>query len=79
MKNYSVIGKWKELDGSEEWDVIHKGPLSYEEALKIASDASESWSKNVYREYKNVWHQEIPVECSTLEKMLEDESLKSSW
>lgn len=33
--SYSVIGKWTEPDGTEEWDVIHNGPLTYDEALKI--------------------------------------------
>ena len=28
--SYSVIGRWTEPDGTEEWDVIHNGPLTYD-------------------------------------------------
>jgi hypothetical protein len=67
---YSVIGRWTESDGTEEWDVIHNGPLTYEEALEIATKASRTWDENVPSDRKNLPHKEIPIKYETLQEML---------
>lgn len=79
MKNteYAVIGVWIETDGSKEWDIIHIGPLSYEEALKIATNANKTWKENVSSEYISLPHSEIPVKYTTLHSILKDNI--SSW
>ena len=60
-KSYSVIGKWTELDGTENWDVIHDGPLTYEDALKISIDAGITWNKSVTGENKKIPHHESVI------------------
>ena len=67
---YSVIGMWTELNGTEEWDVINMGPLTYEEALKVATQAGKIWDENVPSDGKNLPHKEIPIKYETLQEML---------
>jgi len=74
--SYSVIGRWTEPDGTEEWDVIHNGPLTYDEALKIAVAAGRTWDKNVPSDMKNLPHREIPIRFEKLQKMIEEERSK---
>ena len=74
--SYSVIGRWTEPDGTEEWDVIHKGPLTYDEALKISVDAGRTWVENVPSDRKNLPHREIPIRFEKLQKMIEEERSK---
>ena len=74
--SYSVIGKWTEPDGTEEWDVIHNGPLTYDEALKIAVAAGRTWDENVPSDMKNLPHREIPIRFEKLQKMIEEERSK---
>jgi len=69
--SYSVIGRWTEPDGIEEWDVIHNGPLTYDEALKIAVTAGRTWDENVPSNMKNLPHREIPIRFEKLQKMIE--------
>ena len=73
---YSVIGRWTEPDGTEEWDVIHNGPLTYDEALKVAVDAGRAWDKNIPSDRKNIPHREIPIRFEKLQKMIEEERSK---
>jgi len=47
--DWAVIGKWVELNVEHEWDIIHRGPLTYEEALEIKINACNKWNKNAYR------------------------------
>ncbi len=70
---YAVIGRWTELDGREEWDIIHNGPLTYDESLKIAVEAGKTWEKNACDEYKKISHREIPIRYEKLQSMLEEE------
>ena len=72
--SYSVIGIWTEPDGTEEWDVIHTGPLTYDEALKIAVAAGRTWDENVPSDMKNLPHREIPIRFEKLQKMIEERS-----
>jgi hypothetical protein len=74
--NFSVIGKWTESDGTEDWDVIHNGPITYNESLKIAELANISWNKNVPIDRKNLQHSEIPIRFEKLQKMIEEERKK---
>ncbi len=74
--SYSVIGRWTELDGREEWDVIHNGPLTYDEALEIAAKAGRTWDDNVTSNSKNIPHREIPIRFEKLQKMIEEERSK---
>jgi hypothetical protein len=74
--SYSVIGKWTELDGTEEWDVIHNGPLTYDDALKISVKAGRIWDENVPDDRKNLSHREIPIRFEKLQKMIEEERSK---
>jgi hypothetical protein len=67
---YSVIGRWTESDGTKEWDVIHNGPLTYEEALEIDAKAGRTWDENVPSDRKNLPHKEIPIKYETLQEML---------
>ena len=71
--SYSVIGRWTETDGTEEWDVIHKGPLTYDEALKVAVAAGRTWDENVPSDRKNLPHREIPIRFEKLQRMIEEE------
>ena len=73
---YSVIGRWTEPDGTEEWDIIHNGPLTYDEALKIAVKAGRTWDENVPSDRKNLPHREIPIKFEKLQKMIEEERSK---
>ena len=73
---YSVIGKWVEPDGSEQWDVLSNEPLLYEDALKISTNAGKSWENNCSEEYKNLQHEEIIVSFEELQKILDEEKLK---
>jgi len=72
--NYSVIGRWTEPDGTEEWDIIHNGPITYDEALKIAVAAGRTWDENVPSDMKNLPHREIPIRFEKLQKMIEERS-----
>jgi len=74
--SYSVIGKWTKLDGTEEWDVIHNGPLTYDDALKISVKAGRIWDENVPDDRKNLSHREIPIRFEKLQKMIEEERSK---
>ncbi|HPC09572.1 MAG TPA: hypothetical protein PLN85_00660 [archaeon] len=74
--SYSVIGRWTEPDGTEEWDVIHKGPLTYDEALKVAVADGRTWDENVPSDRKNLPHREIPIRFEKLQKMIEEERSK---
>ena len=74
--SYSVIGRWTEPDGTEEWDVIHNGPLTYDEALKVAVAAGRTWDENVPSDRKNLPHREIPIKFEKLQKMIEEERSK---
>ena len=74
--SYSVIGIWTEPDGTEEWDVIHNGPLTYDEALKVAVAAGRTWDENVPSDRKNLPHREIPIRFEKLQKMIEEERSK---
>ena len=74
--SYSVIGRWTEPDGTEEWDVIHNGPLTYDEALKIAAKAGRTWDESVPSDRKNLPHREIPIRFEKLQKMIEEERSK---
>jgi hypothetical protein len=74
--SYSVIGRWTEPDGTEEWDVIHNGPLTYDEALKIAAKAGRTWDESVPSDRKNLPHREIPIRFEKLQKMIEEECSK---
>ena len=71
--SYSVIGRWTEPDGKEDWDVIHKGPISYDEAVQIARDTGKRWRENASPEYKNLPHSEIPIKYEALQKMIKSE------
>ena len=73
VDSYSVIGRWTEPNGNEEWDVIHQGPISYDEALKIAQQAGRTWDENVPSDRKNLSHREIPIKYNNLQKMLKDQ------
>ena len=74
--SYSVIGRWTEPDGTEYWDVIHNGPLTYDEALKVAVAAGRTWDENVPSDRKNLPHSEIPIRFEKLQKMIEEERSK---
>jgi hypothetical protein len=74
--SYSVIGRWTEPDGTEEWDVIHDGPLTYDEALKIAAKAGRTWDETVPSDRKNLPHREMPIRFEKLQKMIEEERNK---
>lgn len=67
---YSVIGKWTENDGVEKWDIINVGPLTYDDALKIATNAGKTWDDNVLNDNKNVQHKEIVMKYESLQKMI---------
>jgi hypothetical protein len=67
---YAVIGRWEEVDGTEEWDVLHEGPLTYEEALKIAELASKAWDER--EEGKGILHREVIISCEKLQNMIEE-------
>jgi len=71
-QKYAVIGKWTELDGTQEWDVIHNGPLSYDEALIIAKQAGQDWNKNVPKDRQSIPHQEIPITFEKLQSMINE-------
>lgn len=72
--NYSVIGRWTEPDGKQDWDIIHPGPLPYDEALKISREANITWTKNATAEYKNLPHTEMVIKYETLQNMLKVEN-----
>lgn len=71
-ESYAVIGEWTEPDGTEKWDVIHSGPISYEEALEMADYASKIWSENVSYNQKHLPHSEIPIRYELLLNKLEN-------
>ena len=74
-KNYAVIVKWTEPNGTEEWDIIHDGPLTYDEASEIASKARNSWTTNalnVSTNLKDIAHSELVITCEKLEEMLKE-------
>lgn len=50
-----------------------KVQISYDDALKIATDASIKWLDNASLEYKNLSHHEIPIKYDDLQKMLEQD------
>ena len=70
---YSVIGKWTEIDGNEEWEVLHNGPITHEEAVEIAAKAFIFWETNVTPERKHLPHTEIILPYKALQKKLRDE------
>ena len=74
--SYSVIGRWTEPDGTEEWDVIHNGPLTYDDALEVAMSAGRTWNENVPSDRRNLPHREIPIKFEKLQKMIEEEHNK---
>ena len=71
--DYSVIGIWEESGGTEEWDIIYNGQLSYDDALCIAAKAGKAWDENVPSDRKNTPHREIPIKFEKLQKMICEE------
>lgn len=71
-ESYAVIGEWTKSDGTEKWDVIHSGPISYEEALEIAHLATQTWNEHVSHDRKHLPHSESPIKYELLLKKLED-------
>ena len=45
-KKYTLIGKWTEKDGKEEWDVLLPKPVTREEAEQWKIKMSAEWNKN---------------------------------
>jgi hypothetical protein len=74
-ESYAVIGEWTESDGTEKWDVIHSGPISYEEALKIAHLATKTWNEHVSHDRKHLPHSESPIKYELLLKKLKNSNL----
>lgn len=72
---YSVIQKWTEPDGVEAWNVISYGPFTYDEALKVASNAGRHWKENVTEKYRSLPHSEIPIEYNKLQNILINEGI----
>jgi len=69
---YSVISKWVEPDGTEQWDVVHNGHVSYDEALEISKLASKTWDRS--EKGRGIPHREIPIKFEKLQKMIEEEN-----
>ena len=71
-ESYAVIGEWTESDGTEKWDVLHSGQISYEEALEIAHLATKTWNENVSHAQKYLLHSAIPIKYELLLRKLEN-------
>lgn len=70
--SYGVIGKWEE-DGREEWDVLHHGPITYEEALEVAKRAGHTWDNDSNQKFKHIPHQEIVISFPALQEKINNE------
>lgn len=70
---WAVIGEWTQSDGTEDWDVLHKGPLTMDEAKNIAKEAGNMWRESTKgTPNENMTHTERIITKSELDSRVEE-------
>ena len=72
-KKFVVIGKWTdpdENDGKEQWDILSREPVTYDEAIIIKKKSREAWTNNG-PEY--IEHHEYILTLDEYQKMLSED------
>ena len=80
-KKFVVIGKWKDSDIEEQWDILSgREPVTYEDAIRIKNASNKAWTDNIEKHHLDtmgyfdpdaeIFHNEFIITWEEYQKML---------